>query len=193
MHTRFESALLLPLLLLLLLLLTTPLTITVLASTSTSPSISPRGGPLQHGEPGDYTCFQSECSDLACAPTGEKLQCVKAMMQGFDMEFNGVVMKCDGDTQGFPYRSCTCTPDPVNCDSTTSTSGGSSSDSGGSDGNSGTITTTGPIVSSPTPPPSSSSSSSSTAISNNQDSGAGVGSLLDPSNISHTPGVSFYY
>ncbi|KAJ5987631.1 hypothetical protein N7451_011996 [Penicillium sp. IBT 35674x] len=57
-----------------------------------------------------------------------QLQCVNAMKSGYDMEFDGTLMQCDGDTSGFPYRSCTCTYDPLNCDS----NGASASASGSS-------------------------------------------------------------
>ncbi|KAJ5792372.1 uncharacterized protein N7503_008350 [Penicillium pulvis] len=43
------------------------------------------------------------------------------------MEFDGTLMQCDGDTGGFPYRSCTCTYDPLNCDSNGVSAGASGS------------------------------------------------------------------
>jgi hypothetical protein len=39
-----------------------------------------------------------------------------------DMSYKGQQMQCDGDTNGYPYNICTCTPDYVNCGSNTSPS-----------------------------------------------------------------------
>lgn len=40
------------------------------------------------------------------------------------MEYNGVSMQCDGDTENYPYLICTCTIDYVSC-SDSAASGGS--------------------------------------------------------------------
>jgi hypothetical protein len=37
-------------------------------------------------------------------------------MQGYDISFLGLIMQCDGDSTVYPYMSCTCVEDFVNCD-----------------------------------------------------------------------------
>ncbi|KAJ5917009.1 hypothetical protein N7504_001024 [Penicillium tannophilum] len=68
------------------------------------------------------------------------------MKWGYDMEYDGTLMQCDGDTGGFPYRSCTCTYDPLNCDS----NGVSARASGSSTAASGSSATSGSASSSTT-------------------------------------------
>lgn len=59
--------------------------------------VAPRGGPVQQGVPGLFTCAQSICgSAYSCSPTGVQLQCVNAMKEGYDMSYRGTTMQCDG-------------------------------------------------------------------------------------------------
>jgi len=86
-----------------------------------APSDAPSASTLQQGVPGVYTCTQSVCGGISCSPTGVVLQCVNAMMEGYNMEYNGVFMQCYSPYGASPpYNICTCLED-FSCDSSSST------------------------------------------------------------------------
>ncbi|KAH8129102.1 hypothetical protein LI328DRAFT_163579 [Trichoderma asperelloides] len=71
-----------------------------------SPVIYNHGCPVQFAHPGPFTCTQSICSDTACADNSLE----------DDISFLGLTMQCDSDSTVYPFMSCTCSQDFVNCD-----------------------------------------------------------------------------